>query len=43
MKISRFSVRVDTLKNHWNQIRNYVTEWYLVLNEKGYVKEKTLA
>jgi hypothetical protein len=29
---------VDILKNHWNQIRDYVTSWYLVFNEKGYVK-----
>jgi len=29
---------VDILKNHWNQMREYVTEWYLAFNEKGYVK-----
>jgi len=32
------SLDVDTLKNHWNQMRDYVTSWYLVFNEKGYIK-----
>jgi hypothetical protein len=33
--VGRVFFVVDTLKNHWNQMREYITGWYLVLRERG--------